>query len=117
MMAGDGRSDADPLRRLARPPSGLVRRQATSSGRAGGYQLTTAGEALSTIVWDIGHWAAEWMFSEPTEDDCDGLSLIWRMHQAANPEKLPATRTVVHLDRATWARRALGRRPAASRSI
>src|SRR6059036_781442 len=26
---------------------GLVRRQATSSGRAGGYQLTTEGEALA----------------------------------------------------------------------
>src|SRR4051794_7536424 len=76
---------------------GLVRRQSNSTGRVGGYQLTTAGEALSTIVWDIGHWAAEWMFAEPTEEDCDGLSLIWRMHQAANPDKLPATRTVVHL--------------------
>ena len=86
---------AQRLRTLER--RGLVRRQATSAGRAGGYQLTTAGKALATIVWDIGHWAAEWMFTEPTEDDCDGLSLIWRMHQAANPEKLPTTRTVVHL--------------------
>ena len=86
---------AQRLRTLER--RGVVRRQSTSAGRAGGYQLTTAGEALSRIVWDIGHWAAEWMFADPTEDDCDGLSLIWRMHQAANPEKLPATRTVVHL--------------------
>ena len=86
---------AQRLRTLER--RGLVRRQTTSTGRAGGYQLTTAGEGLSPIVWAMGHWAAEWMFTDPTEDDCDGLSLIWRMHQHANPERLPKTRTVVHL--------------------
>src|SRR3954467_4897770 len=48
---------------------GLVRRQTTSTGRAGGYELTTAGQALSPIVWAMGHWAAEWMFTDPTEDD------------------------------------------------
>jgi DNA-binding HxlR family transcriptional regulator len=86
---------AQRLRTLER--RGLVRRDVTSTGRSGGYQLTTAGEALSPIVWAMGHWAAEWMFTDPTEDDCDGLSLIWRMHQHANPERLPNTRTLVHL--------------------
>jgi DNA-binding HxlR family transcriptional regulator len=86
---------AQRLRMLER--RGLVRRQTTSAGRAGGYQLTTAGQALSPIVWAMGHWAAEWMFTDPTGHDCDGLSLIWRMHQHANPETLPQTRTVVHL--------------------
>jgi DNA-binding HxlR family transcriptional regulator len=86
---------AQRLRMLER--LGLVRRQTTSAGRAGGYELTTAGEALSPIVWAMGHWAAEWMFTDPAEEDCDGLSLIWRMHQAANLETLPKTRTVVHL--------------------
>jgi DNA-binding HxlR family transcriptional regulator len=86
---------AQRLRTLER--RGLIRREATSAGRAAGYHLTTAGEALSPIVWAMGHWAAEWMFTDPTEDDCDGLSLIWRMHQQANFEKLPKTRTVVHL--------------------
>jgi len=86
---------AQRLRTLER--RGLVRRQATSTGRAGGYELTTAGEALSPIVWAMGHWAAEWMFTDPTEDEWDGMTLIWRLHQSANPEKLPKTRTVVHL--------------------
>ena len=86
---------AQRLRTLER--RGLVRRQTTSTGRAGGYELTTAGEALSPIVWAMGHWAAEWMFTDPTENDWDGLTLIWRMHQQANREKLPKTPTVVHV--------------------
>ena len=45
----------------------------------------------------MGQWAAEWKFGEPTEQDCDGLSVIWRLHQHAIPGKLPAERTIVHL--------------------
>ena len=63
----------------------------------GVYALTAAGEALTPIVWAMGHWAAEWMFGDPSDEDCDGLSLIWRTHQYAIPAKLPETRTVVHL--------------------
>jgi DNA-binding HxlR family transcriptional regulator len=77
--------------------SGLVVREVGAPGRSGRYELTAAGEALTPIVWAIGHWAAEWIFGDPTDEDCDGLSLIWRLHQRAVPSKLPATRTVVHL--------------------
>ena len=45
----------------------------------------------------MGAWAAEWMFGDPSDEDCDGLTLIWRTHQVAIPAKLPETRTVVHL--------------------
>ena len=34
---------------------------------------------------------------DPAEEDCDGLSLMWRMHQHADPARLPRQRTVVHL--------------------
>jgi hypothetical protein len=71
--------------------------QASQRGRSGVYALTAAGEALTPIVWAMGRWAAEWMFGDPTDEDCDGLSLIWRTHQYAIPAKLPETRTVVHL--------------------
>ena len=86
---------AQRLRMLER--RGLVRREAGDPGRQGEYTLSPAGEALSPIVWAMGHWAAEWMFSDPTEQTCDGLSLIWRMHQHVEPAKLPHQRTVVHL--------------------
>jgi DNA-binding HxlR family transcriptional regulator len=83
------------LRELER--RGLVKREAGQRGQSGRYALTAAGEALTPIVWAMGHWAAEWVFGDPTEEDCDGLKLIWRTHQHAIPAKLPETRTVVHL--------------------
>jgi DNA-binding HxlR family transcriptional regulator len=86
---------AQRLRQLER--AGLVDRVVSDRGRAGHYALTPAGEALTPIVWAMGHWAAEWVFGDPTEEDCDGLSVIWRLHQHAVPSKLPAARTVVHL--------------------
>jgi DNA-binding HxlR family transcriptional regulator len=86
---------AQRLRMLER--RGLVTRDAGGPGRPGRYTLTPPGQALSPIVWEMGHWAATWMFSDPTEENCDGLSLMWRMHQAADLTKVPPTRTVVHL--------------------
>lgn len=86
---------AQRLRQLER--LGLVDREVNGRGRAGGYTLTASGEALTPIVWAMGQWAADWLFGDPTEGDCDGLSVIWRLHQHAVPAKLPATRTVVHL--------------------
>ena len=86
---------AQRLRDLER--RGLVTHTSSDPGRPGAYELTAAGHGLTTIVWAMGHWAAEWIFGDPTDDDCDGLSLIWRTHQFAVPAKLPEARTVVHL--------------------
>jgi DNA-binding HxlR family transcriptional regulator len=86
---------AQRLRMLER--RGLVRREVGPRGRAGAYVLTPAGESVTPIVWAIGRWAAEWIFGDPTDEDCDGMSLMWRLHQHAIPTKLPQQRTVVHL--------------------
>jgi DNA-binding HxlR family transcriptional regulator len=86
---------AQRLRMLER--RGLIRRAAGPKGRPGSYTLTPAGESLTPIVWAMGQWAAEWAFSDPDEGDCDGLSLIWRLHQHAIAPKLPRQRTVLHL--------------------
>ena len=86
---------AQRLRLLER--RGLVRREAGARGRPGRYTLTSAGKSLTPIVWAIGQWAAEWIFGDPEDEDCDGLSLIWRLHQHAITAKLPQQRTVVHL--------------------
>jgi hypothetical protein len=86
---------AQRLRELERRE--LVKHEPSQPGRSGRYALTAAGQALTPIVWAMGHWAAEWVFGDPSEEDCDGLSLIWRTHQYAIPAKLPQTRTVVHL--------------------
>ena len=81
------------LRTLER--QGVVERRA--DGRAVRYRLTAAGEALTPIVWALGQWAAEWSFGDPADEDLDGLSLLWRMHQLAVAARLPAERTVVHV--------------------
>ncbi len=86
---------AQRLRQLER--QGLVLREAGNRGLPGRYTLTPSGEALTSIVWAMGHWAAEWVFGDPSDDDCDGLSVLWRLHQHVIPAKLPAARTVVHL--------------------
>jgi DNA-binding HxlR family transcriptional regulator len=83
------------LRMLER--QGLVTRQDAPPGRPGAYLLTPAGRALSEIVWAMGHWASEWVFTDPNEDECDGLSLMWRLHQFAVPSQLPSGRIGVHL--------------------
>ena len=86
---------ASRLRQLERQK--LVRRTPAARGRPGGYHLTPAGDALTPIVWAMGHWAVEWVFGEPSADDCDGLSILWRMHQHAAYGRLPTDRTVVHM--------------------
>lgn len=75
----------------------LVHRDAASAGRAVRYTLTDAGQALVPVVWSIGAWAAQWLYTDPTEHDCDGATLLWRMHQRADTAALPPTRTVVHV--------------------
>jgi DNA-binding HxlR family transcriptional regulator len=76
---------------------GLVVREGAERGRAGRYRLTPAGEALQPIVWQMGNWAAEWVFADPRDEECDGLSLMWRMHQSAIPAQLPDGKTCIHL--------------------
>jgi DNA-binding HxlR family transcriptional regulator len=86
---------AQRLRELQR--RGLVVHEPGRPGCPGTYALTAAGQALTPIVWAMGAWAAEWMFGDPSDEECDGLTLIWRTHQVAIAAKLPETRTVVHL--------------------
>ncbi|MFL6240338.1 MAG: winged helix-turn-helix transcriptional regulator [Actinomycetes bacterium] len=76
---------------------GLLCREPAARGQSVRYTLTDAGQALVPIVWAIGQWAARFLYTDPTEQDCDGLSLLWRMHQRADGANLPKTRTVVHV--------------------
>jgi hypothetical protein len=66
-------------------------------GRPGSYTLTPAGQSLTPVIWAIGHWAAEWIFADPTDEDCDGLSVMWHLHKQAIAARLPRQRTVLHM--------------------
>jgi DNA-binding HxlR family transcriptional regulator len=76
---------------------GLLRRESGALGRATRYTLTEAGQDVVPIIWSIGQWAARQLYTDPTEHDCDGESLLWRMHQRADEANIPKTRTVVHM--------------------
>jgi DNA-binding HxlR family transcriptional regulator len=76
---------------------GIVRREITGAGRNTRYTLTEAGQELGPIVWSIGNWAARWLYVDPTEENCDGVALLWRMHQHAAVPNLPKSRVVVHM--------------------
>ena len=64
---------------------GIIVRHPADRGKAVRYELTPAGEGLTPIVWAMGHWAAEWAFGDPSDEQLDGVSLLWRLHQHACP--------------------------------
>lgn len=86
---------AQRLRTLER--RGLVIKDGAPRGQQVGYTLTESGRALAGVVWALGQWAAEWTFGDPSDEECDGLTLMWRMHQCAIASALPRQRTVVRL--------------------
>ncbi len=86
---------AQRLRALER--HGLISRAPAEAGRPGRYTLTESGQAITPIIWALGQWAAEWVFDDPDDEDCDGLSLVWRLHQIAVADRLPFERTLVHM--------------------
>lgn len=61
---------------------GLVRRESNAHGLPTKYTLTEAGQELVPVVWSIGQWGARWLYTDPAEHNCDGVSLLWRMHRA-----------------------------------
>ena len=71
----------------------LIRREPDGVG----YALTDSGEALVPIVWSVGQWAARFLYTDPTELETDGQSLLWRLHQRADEANLPKTSTMVHV--------------------
>ena len=97
---GHSPGSAGPCSRSGSGCSSAAASSATLAGPDGrplAYTLTPAGQGLTPIIWAIGHWAAEWTFGDPEDEDCDGLSLMWRLHQHAITAKLPQQRTILHM--------------------
>ena len=81
------------LRELER--RGIVERTVDAAGRTTEYRLSAAGRELEPVVWSLGQWASRWSFGDPADEELDAALLVWRLHQFATLDKLPATRTVV----------------------
>jgi DNA-binding HxlR family transcriptional regulator len=77
---------------------GIVERTIDDAGRTSEYRLTTAGKEMEPLVWGLGAWAARWSFGDPADGELDAALLVWRLHQFAIRDNLPATRTVVQFD-------------------
>jgi hypothetical protein len=61
------------------------------------YLLTPAARELEPIIWDLGRWAARWVFGDPDDEQLDAAHLVWRLHQFTDPDTAPRERTTVEL--------------------
>lgn len=75
--------------------AGIVERRQDESPQVVEYGLTAAGEELEPIIWDLGRWAARWIFGDPDDEQLDAAHLVWRMHQFTDPVTAPTDRTTV----------------------
>ena len=83
---------SDRLRRLQR--AGLLERHVESKGHRTRYQLTQAGQELSSVINALTHWGARWAFGEPDTSELDPILLLWWMRDRVYLERLPRRRVV-----------------------
>jgi DNA-binding HxlR family transcriptional regulator len=75
---------------------GIVERSAGPSGRGSRYRLTAAGEELVGVVNALGEWGARWLELAPPHMDAGVV--LWALCRLADPDDLPAGRTVIRFD-------------------
>ncbi|MBL4672235.1 MAG: helix-turn-helix transcriptional regulator [Arenicella sp.] len=49
------------------------------------YQLTPAGESLSSVVFGMADWSQEWLQIEPALENLDADHLMWSLRRSARP--------------------------------
>ena len=69
--------------------SGLVERL------DGEYLPADACEDLRPALIGLGHWAAKWILTDPTAEECDVLLLMWWAHSRFDTSQLPDNRRTV----------------------
>jgi DNA-binding HxlR family transcriptional regulator len=75
---------------------GIVERRASAGGRGPRYRLTDAGEELMGVIDALGEWGARWLEMAPLHMDAGVV--LWTMCRLADPDELPARRTVIRFD-------------------
>ena len=61
------------------------------------YELTRAGQALSSVVEALLVWGARWAFEEPRQEELDPILMLWWMRNRVRSEALPTQRVVVQI--------------------
>ena len=62
------------------------------------YKLTTAGEKLIPIIFQLGTWGHRWARSDLSTADLDPSLLIWDMHRSLNVGYFRGERSVVKIE-------------------
>jgi DNA-binding HxlR family transcriptional regulator len=75
---------------------GIIERRPGPGGHGSRYSLTPAGEELIGVVDAMGAWGARWLELAPAHVDAGVV--LWTMCRLADPDDLPAGRTVIRFD-------------------
>jgi DNA-binding HxlR family transcriptional regulator len=76
---------------------GIVTKQLIGNSRHSKYQLTKAGEALSSVVFGMADWSQEWLQMEPSLENIDADHLMWSLRRSAQPHPDLPNPFVVHI--------------------
>jgi DNA-binding HxlR family transcriptional regulator len=72
---------------------GIIQRSADAQGSC--YQLTRAGEELSTVIEALGTWGKRWVRRGVGPDDLDAGLLMWDIHRRLHIDRFPVNRTTL----------------------
>lgn len=61
------------------------------------YELTRAGQELSSVVESLLVWGARWAFEEPRPEELDPILMLWWMRNSVRVAALPEQRVVVQI--------------------
>jgi DNA-binding HxlR family transcriptional regulator len=75
---------------------GIVERHPGAAGHGSRYRLTAAGEELMGVCDALGAWGARWLEMAPAHMDAGVV--LWTMCRLADPDELPAGRTVIRFE-------------------
>ena len=76
---------------------GIVNKQVGEKTPHAEYQLTQAGQALSSVVFGMADWSQEWLQIEPSLENIDADHLMWSLRRSARPHPSLPNPFIVHI--------------------
>lgn len=61
------------------------------------YELTAAGQSLSSVIFGMADWSQEWLHVEPCLKDVNVDHLLWSLRRSANYQSNLPKRFIVHI--------------------
>ncbi len=74
---------------------GIVERE--EQGGHVSYKLTTAGEELAPVIFQLGTWGHRWVRSDLSDKDLDPSLLVWDIHRNLDAEYFTGERCIVKI--------------------